>query len=121
MAQFYPVMIALVFNGLDLLSGIIAAIKKKDLQSSKLRDGLFKKVGFLFCYFLGWLVDNQGDKIGFQFGVPILPVIVLYVCTTELVSIIENICVINTDLVPEKLLKLFHIFDEEEGEENGKH
>lgn len=111
MEQFYPIIIALVFNFLDLITGIITAIKNKDIQSAKLRDGLFKKVGFILCYFVAWLVDTQGSRIGFQFGVSILPVIILYVCTTELVSIIENICKINSDILPEKLMELFHISD----------
>lgn len=109
MEQLYPVFIALVFNGLDLITGIASAVKNKDLKSSKLRDGLFKKVGFILCYFVAWLVDTQGARIGFHFGVPILPIIILYVCTTELVSILENICKINEDILPEKLMELFHI------------
>ena len=109
MEQFCPIIIALIFNALDLISGIITAVKNKDIQSSKLRDGLFKKVGFIFCYFVSWLVDNEGSVIGFQLGTPILPIIILYVCTTELVSILENICKINPDILPEKLMKLFHI------------
>lgn len=111
MKVFYPVIIALIFNGVDLITGIISAIKNKEIKSSKLRDGLFKKVGFMFCYFVAWLVDTYGEYIGFQFGVSILPIIILYVCTTELVSIIENICKINPDLLPEKLMNLFHISD----------
>lgn len=109
MEQICPIIVALVFNALDLITGIITAIKNKDIQSSKLRDGLFKKVGFMLCYFVAWLVDTQGELIGFQFGVSILPIIILYVCTTELVSILENICKINPDILPEKLMDLFHI------------
>lgn len=41
--QFYPVIIALIFNALDLVTGIISAVKSKDIKSAKLRDGLFKK------------------------------------------------------------------------------
>ena len=111
MKVFYPVIIALIFNSVDLITGFISAIKNKEIKSSKLRDGLFKKVGFLFCYFMAWLVDTYGAYIGFHFGVSILPIIILYVCTTELVSIIENICKINPDLLPEKLMNLFHISD----------
>ena len=111
MDQFYPIIIALVFNALDLITGIITAVKNKDIQSAKLRDGLFKKVGFMLCYFVAWLVDTQGTRIGFQFGISILPTIILYVCTTELVSILENICKINSGILPEKLMELFHISD----------
>jgi toxin secretion/phage lysis holin len=109
MENLYPIFVALVFNALDVLTGIVSAIKNKDIKSAKLRDGLFKKVGFIFCYFTAWLVDGYGDVIGFKLGVAILPVIVLYVCTTELVSILENISKINSDLLPGKLMELFHI------------
>lgn len=109
MENLYPIFVALVFNALDILTGLVSAIKNKDIKSAKLRDGLFKKVGFIFCYFTAWLVDGYGDVIGFKLGVAILPVIVLYVCTTELVSILENISKINSDLLPGKLMELFHI------------
>lgn len=109
MENLYPIFVALVFNALDILTGLVSAIKNKDIKSAKLRDGLFKKVGFIFCYFTAWLVDGYGDVIGFKLGVAILPVIVLYVCTTELVSILENISKINSDLLPDKLMELFHI------------
>lgn len=107
------VLVALCFNALDLLTGCIAAIKNKEIQSSKLRDGMFKKIGFLICYFLAWLLDSEGEAVGFSFGVNILPVVILYTCTTELVSVLENVSKINSDLLPEKLMELFHITDKE--------
>ena len=109
MERLYPIFIATVFNALDLVTGIISAIKLKSITSSKLRDGLFKKVGFMLCYFVAWLVDTEGALIGFQLGVSILPVIILYVCTTELISILENISKINPDILPDKLLEMFHV------------
>ena len=52
------ILVALVFNGLDLITGIVGAIRDgEQIKSSKLRDGLFKKVGFVFCYALGVFVD----------------------------------------------------------------
>lgn len=108
MNTYYSIVIALIFNALDLLTGIVASIKNKEVKSSKLRDGLFKKVGFMFCYFIGWLVDTQGYRVGFNIT-NVLPIILLYACTTELVSIIENICKINPDILPEKLLEIFNL------------
>ena len=109
MAQIYPILIALVFNAVDLVTGLLSALKNKDVQSNKLRDGLFKKMGFIICYFMAWLVDTQGENIGLQIGVAILPIIIVYVCLTELVSILENVSKLNPDLLPEKLMELFHI------------
>lgn len=101
--------VALVFNAMDVITGVIHAIKMKDVKSSKLRDGMFKKVGFILCYVMAWMVDTYGKVIGLNLGIDVLPVIVLYACTTELVSILENISKINSDLLPDKLTKLFHI------------
>lgn len=103
------IVVALIFNATDLITGLVGAVKNKAIKSSKLRDGLFKKVGFIFCYFIAWIVDTYGGLIGFNFGVNILPIILLYVCTTEMVSILENISTINSDLPPAKLMELFHI------------
>ena len=105
----HSIIIALVFNATDLVSGIIQALKNKSLQSAKLRDGLFKKIGFLICYFLAWLIDTYGNEIGFNIAIDDLQVVVLYVCLTETISVIENISKINSDLMPEKLMELFHI------------
>jgi toxin secretion/phage lysis holin len=121
MEAFYPVIVALVFNGLDLVTGIITAVKNHEIQSSKLRDGLFKKVGFLLCYFVAWLIDTQGSLIGFNLTTPILPIIITYVCLTELVSILENISKINPDILPDKLMELFHINSLKGDETNAKH
>ena len=102
------VLVALVFNASDLGTGILSAIKDKNIQSSKLRDGIFKKVGFLICYFLAYLIDVYGKEVGFDFPVELLPIILSFVCMTEVVSIIENISKIS-DIIPDKLLELFHI------------
>lgn len=107
-------MIVLVFNAVDIVTGVISALKNKDVKSNKLRDGLFKKVGFIICYFVAWLVDTQGDIIGFHIDVSILPILIIYACTTELVSILENICKINPDLLPDKLMQIFHLTNKEE-------
>lgn len=103
------IIIAIIFHALDMLTGIIAALRAKDLQSAKMRDGLFKKLGFILCYVLAFLVDTQGEQIGMEIGVKILPVVILYAITTEIVSVIENICRINPDMVPDTIKTMFRI------------
>ena len=101
------VLIALVFNGLDLITGIVGALRDgEQIKSSKLRDGLFKKVGFIFCYTLGVLINYAENFLTLPFGVDLLPVICTYAIITEVVSIIENIAKINPDILPEKLKAL---------------
>lgn len=104
--------VALLFNLTDLVTGLIATVKAKDLQSSKLRDGIFKKIGFLICYFLALMIDTYGSEVGFALEVKILPIVLGFVCLTEVISIIENISKI-IDILPEKLLSIFHISKED--------
>lgn len=101
------ILLALVFNGLDLITGIIGAIRSgEQIKSSKLRDGLFKKVGFIFCYTLAIAINYAKTFLTLPFGVDLVPVICTYVVVTEVVSIIENISKINPDLLPDKLKEL---------------
>lgn len=103
------VIIALIFNVFDFIIGFISAVKSNNVQSSKMRDGLFKKIGFIACYALAFLVDTYGTQVGLNIGVSTLPIIVTYTCLTEIVSIIENIGKINPDILPDFLTKLFNI------------
>lgn len=101
------ILIALLFNGLDLITGIVGALRGgEQIKSSKLRDGLFKKVGFVFCYALGVIINYAGTYLTLPFDVDLVPVICTYAIMTEVVSIIENISKINSDILPEKLKAL---------------
>lgn len=38
------ILVSLIFNGLDLVTGIVGALREgEQIKSNKLRDGLFKK------------------------------------------------------------------------------
>lgn len=110
--RMHSIGVALLFNLTDLVTGLIAAVKAKELQSSKLRDGIFKKIGFLICYFLALMIDTYGSEVGFVLEVKLLPIVLGFVCLTEVASIIENISKI-TDILPEKLLSIFHFSKED--------
>lgn len=112
----YQIILALVFHVLDLASGFIGAVKCGTVESAKMRDGMFKKVGFIFCYIIGVILDTYGHVLGLNIGIQVLPILVAYSVTTEIVSIIENVHEINPDLVPEKLIKLFHISSDKKGD-----
>lgn len=114
MEALQAILLALTFNAVDLITGIVSALKNGKIKSSKLRDGLFKKVGFIVCYFMAWLLDTYGCLVGFTYTIHVLPIILFYACTTELVSIIENIHKMNPNILPEKLLKIFQM--DEKGE-----
>lgn len=108
------ILVALIFNGMDLLTGIVGALRNgEQIKSNKLRDGLFKKVGFVFCYALGIAINYAETYLTLPFGVDLVPVICTYAIITEVVSIIENISKINSDILPEKLKELIEYKDGE--------
>lgn len=109
MSQLIQILVGLAFHVLDFLTGFIGAVRKKNIHSSKMRDGMFKKVGFIACYVLALLIDNFGGLIGLTVGVKVLPIILLYSVLTEIVSIVENLAKINPDFVPDKILGMLHI------------
>lgn len=101
------ILVALVFNGLDLITGIVGAIRDDEqIKSSKLRDGLFKKVGFIFCYTLSVAINYAENFLNLPFDVELVPIVCTYAIITEVVSIVENISKINPDILPDKLKKL---------------
>lgn len=108
-ASLISIVIALCLNAADIVVGLISAIKTKTVSSSTLRDGLFKKIGFIFCYALAFVLDYYGSYIGFNIGVNILPLVIAYTAITEITSILENVSEINPDLATSKLLALFQI------------
>lgn len=69
-------------------------------------------MGFIFCYTLGVAINYAESYLTLPFGVDLVPVICTYAIITEVVSIIENISKINSDILPDKLKELIG-FNEE--------
>lgn len=101
------VVVALLFNLFDFITGIIGALRTDEkLNSTKMRDGLFKKGGFVCMYVLGYLILFAGKYIELPINLDLVPIICAWAILTEIISIIENVCKINPDFVPEKLKAL---------------
>ena len=107
--------IAIIFMGLDILTGLVKAAKEHDIRSEKLREGLWHKLGFILAIIAGYLVEYltaiiDTAQLGFTVNVPIMLTICGYVILTELVSVFENISKISPEL-KDKLNKLIHATD----------
>lgn len=110
--------IACVFIILDIVSGILNALKQNELSSSIMREGLFNKVSelLLLCLAILCFYMLQLDPFN-TMGIPpdIVYSIAIYIIVMELVSIVENICKINPSLSLSKILLIFNI-DKEDAE-----
>lgn len=101
--------IVLLLIFFDVVTGVLSAIYLKQLISSKLRDGLFKKIAILCTLILSYLMDLT--KL---FPFEILNFIIIYISFMEIISIIENIKKMNKNAIPNKLEEIV----KKESEEN---
>ena len=84
--ELWAVMIPIILMGIDILTGIINAWIKKELKSSKLREGLAKKFGEISIIVIGEIF-----VIGFGLSNFLADGISLYLIIMELISICENL------------------------------
>lgn len=97
---------------LDILCGVIGAAKNRELDSSVMRDGMYNKVGELLLLLTAAIIGNVLGLHPFdQLGIPpeVTSAVCVYIAGMELLSIIENICIINPELPFAKILYIFNI------------
>ncbi|MCI9129988.1 MAG: phage holin family protein [Eggerthellaceae bacterium] len=105
--DFHVLLITGVMIVLDVVFGFAGAIKQKDVQSSKLRDGLWHKAGFVGLIALAYVIQYTAQHAELGFDVPSVMAVCVYVIVTEIVSVFENLCVLNPNLVDSPLGAIF--------------
>lgn len=92
-----------IFILFDIVTGLIKALYNEGLNSTLLRQGLFHKLSEVVAIIGSGLLEYGLIYIDIHADLPILKVVAVYICTTELVSILENLAEVNPTL--EKLFK----------------
>lgn len=103
------------FIALDLITGYTKGIVTNSLSSKVLRTGLYHKIGFLFVLVLAKMVEESQQFLSDN-NIPIILPVCVYICLTEVTSIVENIAIINPKIIPSKILKILNIKEENEDE-----
>lgn len=106
--------IAGAFILLDLVTGLIKAFKEKKYTSTCMREGLYHKAGSLLIIGFGCLVDYAQKVIDIGVSMPISIPICTYVILMEIGSIIENLCLINPQILPDKVKGYFSKLSDKE-------
>lgn len=98
------------FVALDFITGMIKAFGTKSFTSTKMRQGLYHKVGLVLCIILGVLIDYAQEYLSLGISLPVAATICVYIVLMEISSIAENILEINPELQGWKIAVLFESF-----------
>lgn len=84
--EFWCLILPLALMAVDVLTGFMDAWAKKEIQSSKLRIGLSKKVGELAVLIVG-------ELFSFALKLPpeVMKFLAFYIILMEIISIVENL------------------------------
>jgi len=83
----------------DILTGVVKALYQGKLNSTALRQGLFHKLSELLAIIGSGGLSYACEYINIGIDLPILNVVVTYICVMELISVIENLCEINPKFI----------------------
>lgn len=110
------VKLALAFMAIDVFTGVLKAVKNKELNSTKAREGIYKKASFILFIAFGYLADYAMVYVNMGFNFPAAATICTLVIVTEAISVLENLGQINPDLVKLVAPFLSALNKKEEGE-----
>ena len=106
-ACFTP-LVALAFMTLDVASGFLKALAKKEVSSQVMRQGFYHKAGLLLVMLVGGLLDYAISHIeALPYSVPVLEGASVYIIVMEITSILENVTEVTPQLKESKLAELF--------------
>lgn len=100
--------LACAFMMLDIVSGFTQAVVNKCVDSSKMKQGLWHKCGFLLAIIFGWLCECSMIYIDLGFSLPIQNAVCAFIILTEIVSILENLGKISPELSDKKFMSIFN-------------
>lgn len=93
------VKLSLAFMLIDVFTGVLKAVKNKELNSTKAREGIYKKASFILFIAFGYLADYAMTYVDMGFNFPAAATICTLIIVTEAISILENLGQINPELV----------------------
>lgn len=84
--------ILLALNTIDIISGFIKAVDKKEITSKKMKDGLINKAMIWVIVCLSYLLKDIAPK-EFGINIDLVPIVAVYYVVMEAISIVENVSV----------------------------
>ena len=88
----------LIFIAFDVLTGLIKAMALEGLNSTVLRKGMYHKLSEIIVVIGAGLLEYGAEYINLGIDLPALFAVASYICIMELVSILENLAMLNPSL-----------------------
>lgn len=103
--------VVLALMALDILTGTINALSKQELCSAVMRGGIYKKFGSIVICALAAAISFGGSYIGMDPSVcgGVVGIIFGSIGIMEVISVIENACMLNPDLPLSRILMAFGV------------
>lgn len=108
------VVIALLLMGLDILLGLAGAVKDHDVQSAKMREGLWHKCGSIGLIVLAYILEVAIDHVDLGIVFPGVIVVCAYIILMEVGSCLENLVVLNPELKNNPIMRVFATKEDDE-------
>ena len=96
--NYWIMILALSLILFDIVTGLLKAIKNKNLDSTRLREGLYHKLAECLALVCPGLLYYGAIYAGIEIPFPMIEVVASYICVMEVISAIENLCEVNPDL-----------------------
>lgn len=92
--------VACGFILLDIATGLLKGLNQKNLNSTILREGLYHKIAELVAIVGSSFLEYSMQYVDLGVGnnLPIVNTVCIYIIIMEVVSCIENICIVNPQL-----------------------
>lgn len=82
----------------DVVTGLMKALCNEGLNSTKLREGGMHKLSELMALLCCSFMELACSYIQLGVSIPVTNAAAIYICAMEVVSIMENICVMNPEM-----------------------
>ena len=107
---------------MDYLTGLAKSVVNKDIDSTKMRDGLWHKAAYVAVIVLAEIIEHGQEAVDLGFTVPLIVPTCVYIVLTETASILENLSQINPELADSPVMQLFRSTKDaaENGAKSGK-
>ena len=117
--NYWIIVLALSLILFDIVTGLLKAIKNHNLDSTRLREGLYHKLAECLALVCPGLLYYGALYAHIDIPFPMIEAVGGYICIMEVLSAIENLCEVNPDLFKmfqPYLKKLKGLTTEEKGE-----